>query len=219
MQKTDWSNTLIAEDEAPIYYPTPTSLQRSWRVTCDLKIPPQWQESGSILPLWTFKSPLKAWKSWVKLNTQQLSVREVGVITLQRGWSLSGLSSLRQPSPGGELAERREGGIQENACIKCQISIAGPRGKRFGIMRSFETWIQNGSMFFLRQLNLHDSAEPARSLQSVWKEINPWWVAGEGAMRSLVSGSDGASKTTVVPSWTGGAKLITESQSVCLHLG
>lgn len=51
-----------------------------------------------------------------------------------------------------------------------------------------------GSLFLLWQLPLRDFAVLTCRSRSVRKEINPWWVAEEGEMRSLVSGSDGALK-------------------------
>lgn len=78
-----------------------------------------------------------------------------------------------------------------------------------------------GSLLLLWRLPLHDFAVLTCRSRPVRKEINPWWVAEEGEMRSLVSGSDEALKPGIGSSWTWREEwsyMVTDSLPVCSHL-
>lgn len=108
-------------------------------------------------------------------------------------------------------------------CITCQISIEGREGRWFGM--NIVLWNLKsdcaGSLLLLWQLPLRDFAVLTCRSRSVRKEINPWWVAEEGEMRSLVSGSDEALKPRIGSSWTWREEwsyMVTDSLPVCSHL-
>lgn len=176
----------------------------------------------------------------MRLDTQnkwlQKRLSPGGVIIPQDGWSVSGPSLTTSPWRQISQACSHRRIIQEGLGIfskrkkhipPCVYHMSDYCGRRRGRWFGMNVVLWNlksdctGSLLLLWQLPLRDFAVPTCRLRSVWKEINPWWVAEEGEMRSLVSGSDGALKPGIGSSWTWREEwsyMVTDSLPVCSHL-